>query len=915
MRFRFTLILILSLSLFSVACDKKREITQDNVTANLPIESVATENNNKNITEGNALFAQGDYQSAIESYRQATMQNKATALYNIGVSYYLMNNIKEAELNFRESVEADPAFQEAVMNLVAVLAQQEKISEAEKYITRIIHTSKSARVYVDMANIALKQNQTAKAAYYYNSARKIAPQSPFVLSNYANFLISIGAYQDGIDILEQFNPKDFSINYNLANAYFLMKDNGGSYSYGREALFSPGATEEGYNKLAYLFSDLGYFGDESKTLRILVSKNPTREYKIRLVTSYINAASYDEALDELKALLAEYPNDIPLNLLNYDILVFSGKIPEAGAFIRALYKKMPDDAVLYYYVKHLAGFERKTEEVRPLIFVKRDNGWLNLARTVYSLHKGDYVAAKTYLDKSPESAGHDYYTYKAFLDIKDKKFKTAETYAAKMDNYRPDTFWYRLVTAWNLHKGDEVLKLTETYKNNPIIHIRSPYLRFNLSPRLIDMSFTYRFDDKGVDVASMLAYPIFLEPDEIVQFLVMGRTTLKDSEKVEATKKLEGMKRNNEGLDAFYAFDFDAALKKFKEAGQYLSGNSYVAYNTGLTLFNMGDNAGASEYFDKSVALDPQPPQGHFGLGLINNRLGNTPAASLSFDSAIKLSQAGFESGNKNRADNIRLYYLGILASERVAKRNEAGLAPTTDDAFVLNIGNIMDYFDGNFDTAQLDKLKGSPVFRVSLVRDLLLMNHSIQDSYMNVDSKDRYYTLAKQFIALAKGGKNAGIFNERFANDKVYLKDKVYGAVYLNDKNAGLRYLQTLTNIDYKYPELYKVSLYYFTWLRDFVNAEASYGSLDRINYRDQMTEFYMLLYFLTNYSEDRLSSRLKIYEEDYGVDYRSNVISAAMNLNTKNLSGFQNIIGGLLRTDPYLFEKMFIEVDFDKF
>lgn len=915
MRFRFILIIILCLSFSVVACDTKREIAKDNVTADLPIESVATENNNKDITEGNALFAQGDYGQAIEFYRQAMMQNKATALYNIGVSYYLMNNIDQAELNFREAVEADPAFQEAVMNLVAVLAQQEKISEAEKYITRIIHTSKSARVYVDMANIALKQNETAKAAYYYSAARKIAPESPFVLSNYANSLISIGAYQDGIDILEQFNPKDFPINYNLANAYFLMKDNGGAYSYAREALYSPGATEEGYNKLAYLFSDLGYYGDEAKTLRIIISKNPTREYKIRLVTSYINSGAYDEALDELSALLAEYPNDIPLNLLNYDILIFSGKIPEAGTFIRALYKRLPDDAVLYYYVKHLACFERKIEEVRPLIFVPRDNGWLNLARTAYSLHKGDYVAAKNYLAKSPESAGHDYYTYKAFLAIKDKQFKDAEVFAAKMDSYRPDTFWYRLITAWNLSKGDDVMRLTDEYRNNPIVHIRSPYLRFNLKPRLADMSFTYRFDDKGVDVASMLAYPIFLEPDEIVQFLVMGRATLKDSEKAEATKKLEGMKRNNEGVDAFYAFDFDTALKKFNEASQYLAGNSYVAYNTGLALFNMGENAGALENFAKSVKLDPVPPQGQFGLGLINARLGNVPAANAAFDSAIKLAQSGFESGARNRADNIRLYYLGVLASQRVSKRNETAMAPKTDDAFVLNVGSIIDYFDGNYDTAMLEGLKDSPVFRAPLVRDLLLMWHSSPDTYMNVESKDRYYTLAKQFIALARGGKNAGVFNEQFAKDKVYLKDKVYGAVYLNDKNAGLRYLQTLSNIDYKYPELYKVSLYYFTWLRDFVNAEASYGSLDRINYRDQMTEFYMLLYFLTNYSEDRLASRLKIYEEEFGTDYRSNVITAAMNLNTKNLSGFQSIMSGLLKSDPYLFDKIFIEVDFDKF
>lgn len=914
MHFRFILLLALITTFFTTGCENKREITKDNITESLPIESVASANN-KDITEGNSLFIQGDFKTAIGFYRQAMRENKATALYNIGVSYVLLNDLPQAELNFREAVETDPTFGEATMNLVAVLAQQEKIAEAEKYAQTLVYTNKSPRVYVDMANIALKMNEPAKAAYYYRNARAVDPKSTFVLSNYANFLISIGAYQDGIDILEQFNPKDFSINYNLGNAYYLMKDPLPAYSYAREALYSSGATEEGYNKLAYLFADLGNYADEVQTLRLLITRNPTRDYKIRLVTSYINSASYDAALDELNSLLMEYPKDIPLNILNYEVLILAGKIQEAGAFIRSVYKKMPEDSVLYHYTKHLASFERKTDEVRPLIFNNRNSGWLNLARTVYSLQKGDYENAKNYLARSPEAAGHDYYAYKTFLAIKDKRFKEAETSSAKMDINKHDTFWYRFVTAWNMKKGDELMRLTEAYKNNPIISIRSPYLQFDLKPQLDDMSFTYRFDDKGVDAASMLAYPIFLEPDSIVQFLVMGRATLKDIEKVEATKKLEGMKRNNEGIDAFYAFDFDTALKKFKEAGVLLTNNGDTAYNTGLALFNLGDNIGASEFFNKSVKLNSASPQAYFGQGLVNYRLGNKPTASSNFEQSIRMANAAMDGAKNPRIEDVRAFYLSILASDRVSKRNESASAPKNNDAFVESIGFLMDYFDNNFDVKFLENLKDSPVFRVSLVRDLLLMEHSNPDKYINVDSKDRYYTLAKQFIALAKGGKNALVFNERLAQDKVYLKDKVYGAVYLNDKNSGLRYLQILTNIDYRYPELYKVSLYYFTWLRDFVNAEASYGSLDRMNYSDQMTEFYMLLYFLSNYNEDRLNIHLKLYGDKYGNDYRSAIVTAAMNLNMKNLTNFSTIMGGLLKTDPYIFEKMFIEVNFAKF
>ena len=895
-------------------CGDKRKISKDEVTADLPIESVVTDSN-KDISEGNVSFIKGDFNTAIKFYQQAMRQNKAVALYNIGVSYYLLKDLPKAEQNFLEAVETDPSFEEAVMNLVSVLAQQEKIGEAEKYLTTLIRTNKSARVYVDMANIALKTNQPAKAAYYYKDALVIEPNSPYVLSNYANFLISIGAYQDGIDILEQFELKDFSINYNLANAYFSMKDYANALGYGRQALNSQGGTEEGYNKLAYLFADLKQFADEAQTLRVLISRYPKRDYKIRLVNSYVSGGAYETALDELYPLLMEYPNDIPLHVLNYEVLIFASKTQEAGSFIRALYKRIPDDAVLYYYVKHLSTFERKIDEVRPLIFVNRESGWLNLARTVYSLHKNNYPEAKRYLAKSPESVGHDYYAYKTFLEIKDKNFKTARITADKMDRYKPDFFWYRLVIAWNLGEGDIIAALADEYKSNPVVNVRLPYLSFTLKPQLADMSFTYRFDDAGIDVASMLAYPIFIEPDPIVQFLFLGNTTLRDSEKFEATKKLEGIKRNNEGVDAFYASDFFTALKKFSEAAEMLPNNPYVAYNSGLAHFNLGDNEKALIEFSNSTKFSGDIPQGHLGLGLVNYKLGNRSLSIVNFEQSIKMALMLVDNIAKPKIDDIRYFYLCVLASDRKNKRNETTVIPETDDAFVAAVISLMDYFDNNFDTAVLSSLQNSPVFRVSLVRDLLLMEHLKPNDYINIDSKDRYYTLAKQYIMLARGGRAANVFNERFAKDKVYLKDKVYTSVYLNDKAAGLRYLQTLTNIDYKYAGLYKASLYYFTWIRDFVNAEASYGSLDRSGYRDQMTDFYMLLYFLTNYNEERLRVMLKIYEDSYGSDYRSGVVTALMNLNIKNIIVFSSLINSLIRNNTDLFDKIFVEVNFEQF
>ncbi|MBQ3033624.1 MAG: tetratricopeptide repeat protein [Deferribacterales bacterium] len=900
--------------LFLFGCGEKREIVTDGITADLPIESVA-KSENENITEGNAYFAGGDFNTAIDYYKDAMKHNKATAFYNIGVCYYLLNNIPQAELNFREAVNADPDFDEAVMNLVAVLAQQEKINEAEKYITRLIHTNKSPRVYVDMANISLKTGDTAKAAYYYKQALDTDSKSPFILSNYANFLISIGEYKDGIDILEKFDTKDFSINYNIANAYRHLDDMSSSLAYAADALYSPGATEEGCNKLAALFYDYKRYNDEARALRMLIALAPKKEYRIRLVMSFINSTDFDKALDELAFLLNDYPNDAELNVLNYETLIFSGRIVDAGSFIRNVYKTLGGDKLLYYYTKHLSLYEKDRSEVSRLIFVKRDSNWLNLARTVYSL-KGDKISdARMYLDRVPESVGHEYFYYKTYLLIINKRFREAEAASAKMRQDRPDTFWYRLVILWNLRQPDLMLSLTNTFKDNPAIaNIHTPVFKFDVIPVLDDMSFTYRFDDVGTDVAAMLAYPLFLEPDEIVQFLVMGRSTLKDSEKEQATKKLEGMKRNNEGVDAFYEYNFEKAVERFTQAEKFLPGNSAVLYNLGISYFNLGNNKEALETFNKAIAQDKTLGQGYFGSGLVYYRVGDRAMAYSLFDQAINVSASKVENSDKPSIDDVRSVYLSILASSRHNKRNEAELTVKTDDALAVSAAMLMDYFD-SYDESLLSAFDNSPVFRVQSIQNLLKMRHGSASAEAVVNNPDRYYTLAAKYIALKMGEESAAYVNPVFAKDKVYLKDMVYTSIFLKDKASGLKYLQSLSKIDYTFQELYKASTYYFTWIRDFVNAEASYGSLDRIGYEDRLTGFYTLLYFLCNFNDARLEQYIGRYNEVFGEDYRSGIAFAMMNLHMKNLNGFYTAIAKVIKDDPYIFNKMFIEVDFAKF
>lgn len=916
MALKLRVYILLFIIIFTYGCSEKRTIVQDNTTANLNINSVA-QSENTDILEGNEKFSAGDFYEAIKLYEKASKENKATAFYNIGVSYYLLNNTPMAELNFREAVNSDPDFPEAVMNLIAVLAEQggEKAKEAEKYVEKYIDKANhSAAAYSGIANVFLSVNDTAKAMYYYKKALEKDASSPMVLENYANLLISIGEYEDGITLLESLPSRNFIVHYNLANAYFAIGNKESAYSNAQEALYSDGASETGYDKLAHLFNKLKKYSDEAQTLRILISGNDERDYRVRLIKAYLSLAENDKAVDEIDLLLKEYPRDEELSLLKYNVMVYIDTA-KAGEYIKSLYEDLKTDKVLSYYAKHVCYFNKTQNEIRPYIQTNRNNGWISLAKTVYALKQGRYKDAETYLKSAGAENGHDYFAYNTFLNVKNRDFARAASFAANLDLLQYDTFWYKLVIAWNLREPQTVLSLGEEYRNSSLISIRPPSFEFNIRPVLDDMSFTYRFDDKSIDAASMLAYPVFMKPDETTQFLITGRSALKERDRDSVTSKLEGIKMNNAAIDDFASFNFESAKQKFEKAAGYLTNNTIVLYNLALTYFNLGENDKAKEVIDKAFVIDKNDGFTHLISGLLNYRKGNYPDAKLNFDQAKLYASKKIGELEKPEDEDIMLLYLSVLSSDRPSKRSEAeSIYKSNDNGFTVSCALLMDYFD-DYDIEKLNELKDSPIFRVSRVRNLLALRHTPIDQFKDVDDADRYYTLAYKFAMLQRGAADAVIFNKRFARDKVYLKDMVYVSVYRQDKQSGLKYLQTLSDMDFRYSELYKVSLYYFTWVRDFVNAEASYGSLDRMGYNDQTSFFYMLLYFLVNFNETRLNNYLKSYNEAYGADYKYDIVTAMMNLYTKNVSTFDSIVRRLLAQDPYLFDKMFIEVNFEKF
>ncbi|MDR2400271.1 MAG: tetratricopeptide repeat protein [Deferribacteraceae bacterium] len=917
---RFALLALFVLFIFS-ACSGEKATVGDAFTDNTSVTS-AVASREPLISEGNNAFLRGDFRQAVSYYEMGLRENRSVAYYNMGVSYYLMKDIRKAEENFRLAVAEDPNFDEAVMNLVATLAEQEKTVEAEQYMSRLVNKKKSARVYVDMANLSLKNGNSASALFYYQKALEIDDNSPYILSNYANFMVSMGELDEGERILNLLPNRDFNINYNLAYIAFSRRDPATAYFNAKSAMEFDG-TEEGYNKLAALFASLKKYPDETSALRRAILWNPKKEYRLRLVKSYLRNWNLDMAADEANGLLNDYSQDIPVIVANYEVQVAMGNSVTAGNFIRKEYERDKGDRLLYQTVRHMCLFDGETEEARRLLSGAPDTPFANLARAAYHIRAGNLKSAESSLAKVPESTINDYYIYKSFLQFKDKSLREAELTALKIDESKPEYFWYHFVLAWDLRKPERIIELTNSYREDYIIASRVPILNFSLTPVKEDLSFNFKFDGLGTDMAGILLYPFFIEPDEIYPFLILGYRLLKDSEEAAALIQLQrsliysdAVRLNNEGAELLLIYDYKAALAKFNQAFDLLKNDPFLRYNMGVAHLMGGEFQKAEKEFAEAIRLNRYLVPAYVGQGYAVNRQGKSSVADGLFYQA-KLTAEEYEA-----LDNLtiilpmvtRAKYLAMLALSEMDEIVQQIDEENNRDNFMDTVAAAARFYLTS-DMTELEIIRSNNAFHSDDLAYLLELRTTPLSAMTERVFADRSTVMAAKYITLDR----KRLFDERllelYMKESMILTELVNYAILSGDKDKGLRYLQLLNYNDYRYVLQYKASMYYFLWTRGFINVAASSNTLENARYYDKEVHYYRALFYLITNNRNRFADQANQYAARYPEDYRASLLVSLNHLQEREMGEFLSGINKLLSDEPYLFNKMPLGVDIERF
>lgn len=891
------------------------ETIQDNISRNTDIASVA-ESAIPELSEGNKLFVDGKIEEAIDFYKEGIKANRSLAFYNIGVSYYLLGDYQNSEMNFRLALEEQPDFEQAKINLSASLLHLNRLNEAEQLIKEISSANASAKVLVNAANVFLKKGNTAEAYYYYEQAHKVSPEMPFVKLSFGNFLISVGDFERGIAILDEFEDKDYNIYFNLARGHFVQKNYDDTIRMIKEAIEKE-KTVEAYVLLALAYNETKDYALAAAAYSWVIKLENTWDYQYQYARFLFLSGDWQRSRDILYRLLRERPQSVAAYQLLYKLLDQNNQRAEAFKVAKTAYQRIKDDRILYMYVRDVIVYGKKYKFVRPLLFNKRQSDYLNLGRSLYAIKTGQFQNGLVYLSAIKDVNHNDYYVYKTFLNVKLKEYASAAVNVEKIEQNRYEYLWLSFVIHWNTKNRAELLRTVYTGTKNITKFNHKPKVRMSLIPVASDLDFAYRFNEDMDSFVRLLLTPYAINPDEMLSFLALGYKLLEDDEKLKALSELKksvvfsnGVEVNNDGVQAFYQGDYLKALRSFEKSESLIKKNPIILYNMGVAWLSLGNKDKAFGFFDKSVLFSRFMFPAYLGKATVLEMRGQHERALFEYDNVIN-NVSVFKTSSDVQIPGSFLYseYLANVAVGKVDKAIQDIITLPEKNDYLYGLAEILSYLQKK-NIQKIQKIDQYAFFRKELILHLLSLFQNQPPPQVATAFKDRFSKYILNYASLVTTGRSSADFAE---NDSVILNEKILSMILQNDRNKALTAMQKLSNTDFRFPSLYKSSNYYFLWQRDFLNAEASALSYLKLGKPDIYSDYYRLLFFLLNYNEKRLQKYINSFIEDHPVDPRGLVVDALNAFKSNRLKRLNNDLLSLEQLDPNFMDKVSLVIDID--
>lgn len=187
----------------------------------------------KNITGADSFIREKKYDDSLQSAKEAllnaeTEKEKAEAHYFMGLSYYKLNNLKEAEAEYKKAISINPDYAPAHSSLSAVYLKYGKFDQAAESAKKAIRLDPNfSWAHNNLAIAYMDTGRLDEAIEEFTNAISISPDVPDFHSNLAIIYVNKNDLKKAVDEINktiEIDPKFEGAYFNLANVYYKMNN-------------------------------------------------------------------------------------------------------------------------------------------------------------------------------------------------------------------------------------------------------------------------------------------------------------------------------------------------------------------------------------------------------------------------------------------------------------------------------------------------------------------------------------------------------------------------------------------------------------------------------------------------------------------------------------------------------------------
>jgi tetratricopeptide (TPR) repeat protein len=171
-----------------------------------PMEGPTAKPSSDDVGKGIAAMKKGDWNGAKEAFEAAIKKNpkQADAHHYLGVVMEKTGDRAAAKKHYEDALAADPALEEAAVNLVAINIEDKKWDDAIKLAKSVLaKNAKNAPMHVNLAVALAGKDDKAGATKSFEDAIKLEPNKPDFYITYAQYQTQWGKRDEAIATLKK----------------------------------------------------------------------------------------------------------------------------------------------------------------------------------------------------------------------------------------------------------------------------------------------------------------------------------------------------------------------------------------------------------------------------------------------------------------------------------------------------------------------------------------------------------------------------------------------------------------------------------------------------------------------------------------------------------------------------------------